>query len=176
MKLKIRYDDVYQTVELNEKETEQLWVSLDLEGETLSQEEREALIQEAWEEQFNKPDYNSWHKSTRHRGYSKVLGNEEDIEADADFEPLMEEVADDRIFRRDELDREEQESYDSICQWVREVLIKKPEWADAFIAIRLDGESIREYAARIGVDENNITQKLKRAEKKLRENNHNRQI
>ena len=50
------------------------------------------------------------------------------------------------------------------------------EWADAFIAVRLDGESIREYAARIGADENNITQKLKRAEKKLRENYIDRQI
>ena len=51
-----------------------------------------------------------------------------------------------------------------------------PEWADAFIAIRLDGESVREYAARIGADENNISQKLKRAEKKLRENYKDRQI
>lgn len=54
--------------------------------------------------------------------------------------------------------------------------MKKPEWADAFIAVRMDGESIREYAARIGADENNITQKLKRAEKKLRENYKNSQI
>ena len=54
--------------------------------------------------------------------------------------------------------------------------MKKPEWADAFIAIRMDGEPIREYAAWNGVDENNITQKLKRAEKKLRENYLNRQI
>ncbi len=53
----------------------------------------------------------------------------------------------------------------AICDWVRKVLVKKPEWADAFIAVRMDGESIREYAARIGADENNITQKLKRAEK-----------
>ena len=33
----------------------------------------------------------------------------------------------------------------------------------------MDGEPIREYAARVGADENNITQKLKRAEKKLAE-------
>lgn len=59
---------------------------------------------------------------------------------------------------------------------MREVLVKKPEWADAFIAVRLNGEPIREYAARIGADENNITQKLKRAEKKLRENFRDRQI
>jgi len=50
------------------------------------------------------------------------------------------------------------------------VLAKKPEWADAFIKVRLDGMSIRDYAAKIGASENNITQKLGRAAKKLMEN------
>ena len=79
----------------------------------------------------------------------------------------MNEVADDRIFRKDELDLNERENYEAICGWVRNVLACKPEWADAFIAVRMDGEPICEYAARIGADENNITQKLKRAEKRL---------
>ena len=79
------------------------------------------------------------------------------------------EVADDRIFFKDELYRTEKESYEAACSWVRKALIKKPEWADAFIAVRMDGEPIREYAARVGADENNISQKLKRAEKKLAE-------
>ena len=177
MKLKIRYDATYQTLDLDAKETEQLWVSLDLDGEGLSQEEREALIQDAWEERFNRPEYNNWHKFNRHRGETKAKPGKDETEEDLDAsEPLMDEVADDRIFQRDELDREERESYDAICQWVREVLVKKPEWADAFIAVRMDGEPIREYASRNGVDENNITQKLKRAEKKLREKYLNRQI
>ena len=33
----------------------------------------------------------------------------------------------------------------------------------------MNGEPIREYAARVGADENNISQKLKRAEKELAE-------
>ncbi len=177
MKLKIRYDNAYQTLELDAKETEQLWVSLDLDGEDLTQEERERLIQKAFNEQFNKPEFNNWRKMNRHCGGSKAKPGKDETEDDVDAsEPLMDEVADDRIFRRDELEREERESYEAICQWIREVLIKKPEWADAFIAIRMGGESIREYARRNGVDENNITQKLKRAEKKLREKYPNRQI
>jgi DNA-directed RNA polymerase specialized sigma24 family protein len=56
------------------------------------------------------------------------------------------------------------------------VLQQKPDWADMFIAIRIDGEPIRHYAARNGVSENSITQKLKRAVKKLKENFENRQI
>lgn len=177
MKLKIRYENEMQILELDSATTEELWVSLSLEGERLSQEEKEKLIQDTWEERFNRPDYNCWHKFDRHRGNSKAQSSNDDGKEDTDTsEPLMEEVADDRIFRRDELEREERESYEAICQWVREILVKKPEWADAFIAVRLDGEPIREYAARIGADENNITQKLKRAEKKLRENFRDRQI
>ncbi len=177
MRLKIRYENEYQTVVLDAEATEELWVSLSLEGEGLTQEEKEKLIQDTWEERFNRPDYNNWHKFDRHRGRSKAQPGKDDAEDEVDTnEPLMEEVADDRIFRRDELDREERESYEAICEWVHKILVKKPEWADAFIAVRLDGESIREYAARIGADENNITQKLKRAEKKLRENFIDRQI
>ena len=177
MRLKIRYEQEFQTIELDAEATEELWVSLSLEGEGLTQEEKETLIQDTWEERFNRPDYNSWHKFDRHRGRSKAQPGKDDAEDEVDTnEPLMEEVADDRIFRKDELDRKDLESYSAICDWVLKVLVKKPEWADAFIAVRMDGESIREYAARIGADENNITQKLKRAEKKLRENYKNSQI
>lgn len=118
-----------------------------------------------------RPDYNSWHKFDRHRGYSKAQPGKDDGEDDVDTsEPLMSEVADDRIFRRDEIERERCESYEDICEKVRIILKKKPDWADMFIAVRMDELPIREYAAEIGADENNITQKLKRAEKRIREN------
>ncbi len=168
MKLRIRYDETVQTLDLDEKSTEQLWVSLSLEGKELSDSEKEQKIQEAFDIQYNRPEYNNWHKFDRHRGNSKTQSATDNGEEDTDTsEPLMSEVADDRIFRKDEIDRDERESYEAICGYVRKVLAKKPEWTDAFIAVRMDEETIREYAARIGADENNITQKLKRAEKKL---------
>ena len=178
MKLKIRYDNAYQTLELDAEATEQLWITLSLEGDGLSQEEREKLIQDEWEERFNKPDYNSWHKFDRHRGFSKAQSENKDGEDDDDTsEPLMEEVADDRIFRRDEIERDKHDSYESICQWVREVLVKKPKWAEAFIAVRMDGVSVNDHAAAIGVSDASIVSKwLARAEKKLKENYPNRQI
>ena len=167
MKLKIRYDETVQTLDLDEKATEQLWVSLSLEGEDLSDSEKEQKIQEAFDVQYNRPEYNNMHKFDRHRGNSNAQPATDNGEEDAyTSEPLMSEVADDRIFRKDEIDRDERESYEAICGSVRKVLAKKPEWADAFIAVRMDEETIREYAARIGANENNI-QKLKRAEKKL---------
>ena len=45
-----------------------------------------------------------------------------------------------------------------------------------FIAVRIDGTPIREYARSINADENNISQKLKRAEKKIKEFLENHQI
>lgn len=178
MKLKVRYDENVQTIDLDAKATEQLWVSLSLEGDDLPQEEREKLIQEEFEKQFNRPDYNSWHKFDRHRGYSKAQAGKDEDEDDVDTsEPLMKEVADDRIFRKDEIERERKESYEDICQWVRKVLAKKPKWADAFIAVRMDGVSVNDHAANIGVSDASIVSKwLTRAEKKLKENYPNRQI
>ena len=65
IKLRIRYDETVQTLDLDEKTTEQLWVSLSLEGEGLSDSEREQKIQAAFDIQYNRPEYNSWHKFDR---------------------------------------------------------------------------------------------------------------
>ena len=54
MKLKIRYENEIQTIELDAKATEEMWVSLSLEGEGLSQKEHEELIQKEWNEQISK--------------------------------------------------------------------------------------------------------------------------
>ena len=177
MKLKIRYDNAYQTLELDAKETEQLWISLDLDGEGLTQQEREELIQKTWEERFNRPEYNNWHKHSRHRGESKAKPGKDETEDDVDTsEPLMNEVADDRIFRQDDLSREEWESYEAICSWIREVLAKKPNWAEAFIAVRMDGMTVNEYATATGQNAYNVSKYLTRAEKILKENFGKRQI
>ena len=171
MKLKIRYDEAYQVLDLDEKATEQLWVSLDLDGgEALSQEEREKRIQEAFDAKYNRPEYNSWRKLNRHRGESKAKPGKDETEDDVDTsEPLMSEVADDRIFRQDELAREKREQYEAICEWVRSVLA-------AFIAVHMDLVPTKDYAASLGVDPTTVTHWLRRAEKKLRENYKNRQF
>lgn len=176
MKLTIRYDDKLQECELDEKATKQMFVTLGIEeDENITKEENERRIQEAFDKRFNRPEYNNWHQFNRHRGYSvaKPDDGEEDVDSN---EPLMDEVADDRIFHKDELKRKEDEEKEAICDWIRKTLAKKPEWADAFIAVRINDEPIRDYAKRTGTDENSITQKLKRAAKKLGENYKKRQI
>ena len=89
----------------------------------------------------------------------------------------MREVADDRIFRRDEIERDRREGHEDVCEWVRKVLAKKTNWADAFIAVRIEGTSVNDHATGIGVKDASIVSKwLSRAEKKLKENYQNRQI
>ena len=172
MRLSIRYENQFQSIELNEEETQEMWVSLSLEGENL---EKEKLIQKTFDEKFNKPEYNIWHRETRHLTTPKERFNDDGDEYDTS-EPLMKEVADDRIFRKDEIERAYQDDYEGVCKWIRTALGKKKDRADMFIAVRIDGMSIREYASSIGVSENNITQKLKRATKKLEQEYKNRQI
>ena len=131
---------------------------------------------------MNESEYNNSRKLNRHLGNYQGQAYEDDGTGDSDEtgatwnEPLMTEVADPRIFMEDELNRDREAEHEAVCDWIREVLQQKPDWADMFIAIRIDGEPIRHYAARNGVSENSITQKLKRAVKKLKENFENRQI
>lgn len=178
MKLEVRYDNTVQTIDLDAAATEELWVSLSLEGEGLTQAEREQMIQDEWNEQYNKPDYNCWHKFWRHHGDSKAQPGKDESEDEVDTsEPLPDEVMDNRVFRKDEIEREERESYEDTCGWVRKVLIRKPHWAEAFISVRLDEVSVSDYAASISLTDASVVSKwLTRAEKKLRENYPNRQI
>jgi hypothetical protein len=179
MKLKIRYEHEFQIIDLDTEAAKQLWVNLSLEDEEgLSDEERKQRIQNAFDEQFNKPEYNIWHRETRHidptpkrKRMDGKVGYVQASEDDPGFDIM------DYLLTTDDTKVHGQIfEYEEVCNWVRKVLEKKPEWADAFIAVRLNGESIREYAERVGADENNITQKLKRAAKKLKKYYQSRQI
>ena len=178
MKIKIRYDNSYQTVEVSEADKDKLQAILSLEGEGLAPEEREKKIQQAFEELFNRPEYNNWHKFNRHRGESRAKPSKDETDGDIvdTSEPLLDEVLDARIFWQDELTRQEQDNYEEICQWVRRTLGKKQNWADAFIAVKLDGMSVNDYAKKVGVSDASIISKyLARAKKKLEENYAERQ-
>lgn len=177
MKLKIRYDEAYQVLDLDEKVTEQLWVSLDLDGgEGLTQAEREKRIQEAFDERYNKPEYNCWHRHARHTVSLGLYSDNGEDDDDRDGDPLVKSVSNKRLFLQDEFSRAEREEYEDVCEWIRRVLKDKPQWSAAFIAVHMDGEQTKDYAASIGVDPTTVTHWLRRAEKKLRENYKNRQF
>lgn len=145
LELKVRYENGYQTISLDDAATEELWVTLSVEDEDLGKDEKS--IQEAFEKQFNRPDYNNWHTFDRHSDYNV------DVSGEHFLSPFYN--------PEEELDAEER--YASVCRLIRECL--KPEWAELVIAVNIDGENIRDYADRIGESENNLSQKRKRAKK-----------
>lgn len=113
---------------------------------------------------MNKEEYNKWHRHQRHIGNSKAQpkDGEEGMEIN---EPLPEEVLDDRIFRRDEARREQEEDDAEFCAKLRAAL--KPDYAEMLIAIHIEGMSCIEYAATIGQKPNTVNHRLQRAEKKF---------
>ncbi len=171
MKVVIRYETERVTFNLSDEETKQLGGCVNIDLESVPEDERQSKLQEACDKQFNRLDYNNWHKFWRHQGDSKAQSDDEGEELESS-EPLMSEVADNRIFRRDEIERNRKDSYDAVCQWICKIL--KPEVAEAFIATKIDRVTIRDYVtkrAKPGEDiaklENNLSKKLTRAAEKL---------
>ena len=156
MKIKMRYDNTYQTLEVD---ADEMWVSLSLEsGASFTQEEKEQLIQNEVEERYNKPEYNNWHKMDRHRGEPKRSFRKDDEEADnSDGLDLIPDYS-------DEERRERKEDYDAVCQKLRTLL--KSEYAEVIIAVVLDDKTPEEYAAETGLHKDAIYKRLQRAKKK----------
>lgn len=177
MVLRIMSNGEKQYLNLNGEEVRQLCDSLSLEIDPgLPQTEQEKMIQAAFDAAYNRPEYNNWHKHNRHTVGLGIRNRGNDAAGETD-EPLMEDVADDRIFKEDELLLENRDSYEVICRRIRSALRDKPRWAAAFIAVRMGGVSVKEYASSIGVsDPSVVSYWLKRAEKKLKIIFQNRQI
>lgn len=182
MKIKIQNNDkkVELEVDLNEL---QGWLNIDfIDGE--SDVEIQARIQERINEEFNRPEYNNWHKHNRHIGYSKAVSEDGEDNFDHFKEPLLSEVKDNRIFYKEEIERSHQEEYEICCNFINKH-IKKQELAELFIKTVFEGYSLREiailqnpkekwmseeeYKKLIAKVENNLSHKLVRVRKKLKD-------
>ena len=160
MKLRIRFDKYFQTIELNEKETEEMWISLSIEEDYDSQEEKEKLIQEKIDEEFNKPEYNNYRKHNRRTSMPKKPYRKDE---------QGEDLADHMDYIPDYTDLENQDKkneYEYYCQLLRKNLSHKQ--AEAFIAVYLDGIPANEYAESIGVHKSAISHRISSAKKKLK--------
>ncbi|MCT4544867.1 MAG: sigma-70 family RNA polymerase sigma factor [Vallitalea sp.] len=159
MKLKIRYEKRYEVLEVN---SEEMWVTFSLEdGQDLTQEEKENRIQDAFEKEFNRPDYNNWHNFDRHRGNLKKQFRKDDQEPDTS--DGMATVAD----NSQEEKLSQQYEYEELCQKLREVL--KPEYAEVIIAVCLEDKTPEEYAVERGEKRDTVYKRLQRAKKKYKE-------
>ncbi|KAA9248023.1 hypothetical protein VYH82_03475 [Streptococcus anginosus] len=178
MKIKIRYEKEFTTFELNLSDIKG-WLNIDLQPDE-TEKEFEKRAQEEVDKEYNRPEYNIMHKQERHKGFS-ISTKDENGEETVDFEPSMSEVVDPSIFLKDEIDRESKENYEAVKEFVYSVL--KPDVADLFMSVRIDGVSINEkaesmpsrdafeteeeYNKAVSRLANSITQKLKRANKNL---------
>ncbi len=176
MNLKYRCDEEHGGIKLSIEELKEVGAWLNIE-ECDDQEEYEKRIQEAYDEQWNKLDYNIYHRETRHIDPNpkrkRMDGRKGYIQRDPD-DPAFDIM--DYLAVTPGADENEDSDHESICQWIRKVLHKKPEVAEAFIATKYSGMKIRAYAesiAKSGDDitklENSLSKKLTRAAKALAE-------
>lgn len=178
MRIKIRYEKEFTTFELNLSDIKG-WLNIDLQQDE-SEEEFAKRAQEEVDKEYNRPEYNIMHKQERHKGFA-ISTKDENGEETGDFEPSMSEVMDPSIFLKDEINRNRQETYEAVKEFV--YLVLKSDIDDLFMEVRIDGMSINEKAESMlsldafeTVDEynkavsrlaNSITQKLKRTNKNL---------
>lgn len=163
MKIKMRYEDAYQTLEVETKEIEK-WLNISI-AEEESQEDYEQRIQDVIEERFNRPDYNSWHKHDRHTGNAYKKSKDGTVEVNTE-EAIMYRAADKSAFNSSIDEVHNQLEYEECCETLRSLL--KPAVADMVIAIALDGYTVSEYAASIGDTPNNVSHRYRRAINKLK--------
>lgn len=190
MKIKVLYEENiknghknYTTIEIPEGDYS-VMLDIDYEqrlAEAKPEKKDEVKRCETVQEMFdllNSKEYNGWRRETRridpNPKMKKSNGKRGYVQGEPDDESFN--IMDYLCTTSDDETRNRDYECEAICDWIRKTLAKKPEWAEAFIAVRINGIPIREYANSKGADENNITQKLKRATKKLKEEYQNRQI
>ncbi|MFM1524789.1 MULTISPECIES: hypothetical protein [Helcococcus] len=174
----IRYENTKQEVLVDMEEMKD-FLNVDL----VDDEDLQEKIQEEFNKEFNRPEYNNWHKFNRHRGYSKKKADSETGILES-YEPLIEEILDERIFNKNESAYQKEKEIKEIEVAIREYFVNKKEWAELFIQIKFHDVPIREYARKttkredgmtdkeykklLDRVENNISKKLNRATKKLK--------
>lgn len=167
MIIKMRYEDKFQELEVDAVDAGK-WVNISVDDYE-SQEEFEKQVQEQVDKQFNRPEYNIYHRETRHLGDAKFRNKEGVVEVNTD-EALIRKAANDSIFTKDldELEyRMECEYQDKRCRdFVRSHLT--PAQADMVIAIALEEKTTSEYAKLVDDEPNNVSHRYRRALKKLK--------
>ena len=80
MKLKIRYENTFQEIEVELREMEG-WLDISVESDEPI-DDREKRVQETVDILLNRPEYNNWHAMDRHRGVPSKPYRKDDQDAD----------------------------------------------------------------------------------------------
>ena len=164
MELKIRYESGFQTLTLEEADKIQLAKCLCVEIDGLEADEIDVVVQHAFDETFNQPEYNNWHRYYRHIGYTAAKEDEDGHPVDPNV-PLMKEMVEPWTLNYMDESIERDFNREKLIEKLRDVL--KPKQADMVITIQVDGWSVEEYAELIGDTPNNVSHRYRRALKKL---------
>lgn len=150
MKLTIYYENLKEELDVN---TDEMWSCLGLTTDKeLSEEEREKMIQDKVDKEWNRNEYNNWHRFDRHR--ANVFNPTESKLCEVmDIFPDIKEAEKIRKY----------EEYKDVCRNIREILKGRNDWADIVIAIALDGYSVTEYARYVGSSRKAISKKYNKA-------------
>lgn len=186
MIIKMRYETEFKEFEMD-VDAASKWVSISIE-EDETQEQFEKRIQNEVDELYNKPEYNIWHRETRHidptpkrRKMNGKAGYITGEEGDDSFN-IMDYLA--VTYPEDSEDDDENETakrYESVL-WLIQAKVK-PDFVDAFIAIASkrttpkqiassmvndEGLTDDEYEKIVTSEANKISKKYNRALEKIR--------
>ena len=165
MKLKIRYDNEYQILDLNENETNELAISHPVYGPWADDAQKEKVIQYVFNIMYNYPEYNSYHKYMRHAANDYNSYH---------TEMVMEKVKDKSVFfdsDQDDTSTEDYQydikNYQAVCNFLNKTFPNEPKLVDALICSCLNGMKISKYCADHGYDYDNLRAQVRRAKLKL---------
>ena len=162
MKIKIRYNNEFQKLEVDRDE---MWVSLSLGStEGLTDSEMEKRIQDKFDEMFNRPEYNNWHRHDRHttgtatprrldgkRGFVQASDEESDEPATNTIDLFGDNT--------DTEHRESQYEYEALCDLLRKRL--KADQAELLIQVHINKVPKQEYAAKLGISPSAVSTVLR---------------
>ena len=165
MKIRLRYDNQYQELEVSRDEAVS-WLNIEITPD-MSDAEAERLANEQAEIQYNRPEYNSWHKFWRHtdpdarpkkmdgtRGKA-VSADDREESGGGDMDLFGSNASD------EERDRRIHEK--EVREEIRRKM--KPDQAELIIAVILDKVPKQEYAARIGIKPDALSHRLDTAKR-----------
>lgn len=169
MKIKIRYNNEFQKLEVDRDE---MWVSLSLgSSDGLSEKEMEQRIQDRFDEMFNRPEYNNWHRHERHNDGAatpkRMDGKKgcvftKDAEEDESIDNTIDLFPD----NTDAEQRDIQDEYEAVCTLIRKHL--KVDQAELLIQIHINKVPKQEYASQLGITPSAVSHHLETAEKNFK--------
>ena len=175
MKIEYRVENKIMEFDLTVDEIKE-WLNIAIETED-DEKTIQKKAQEAIDSEYNRPEYNNWHKQDRHRGEieskddehkTKWKGKGKDKYCEKvvnEPEDVYEHALHKEVFNKYDDEYTDEQGYEFCCDLIRQSV--KPNIANIVIAIMLDGYKAQEVAEMLGDTPNNISHKYNRAKDKL---------